>query len=903
VTTTQSISGPATVPDPWAADDRLHAALDAASLGLWTWTLSTDRVEWSPGSYAVHGVEPGQFDGTAASFYSLVHPQDLPRLQAAIDTALAARTRFQCEFRIVCADGSIRWVANSGVGRYDEEGRCLSVLGTIQDITARRTAEQALQVALEASGTGTFRWDIQDDDLHWDEALDRLFGLEPGKAVRNLEQFVSRVHPDDRAEVMERCRRCRELGHDFEMEFRVVHPDGSVHWLYDRGRTFPDAAGRAKTMTGACVDVTDRKRAQASLTASERFYRRTLESVPGMSFTALDDGFCDYLSEQWSQYTGIATSTHLGRDWVLALHPDDRDRAREAWEGAVARREPYTVEYRMRRHDGAYRWFKARAHLIPETPDGERRWIGTIVDVHDLKEAEAALQERERQLRTITDNTPDIIARFDRSFRHVFVNAAVERVTGLPARLFLGRTNRELGMPPHLCDEWELAFGTVFETGRAVVSQFEIEVEGRPRHFVASIVPEYGPSGEVEQVLCCTRDSTEAWLAQEALRRTDRQKDDFLATLAHELRNPLAPLRNGLTLLQRDVGPAEQRRVKQIMERQLNHMVRLVDELLDVARISQGKLALRRELLPLHSVLDQAVETCRPLLDAQRHALVWEGADLEWHVHGDATRLTQVVGNLLNNAAKYTPPGGTVTLRAAAEGEQLRITVEDTGIGIAPDMLEHVFERFVQVDQHLERAQGGLGIGLSVVKSLVEMHGGRVAAESDGDGRGSRFSVWLPRAQAGHPSAIQVRPGPATSPGSRVLVVDDNKDAAETLALLLETLGQDARVVLSGAAALELAASGWRADLVFLDIGMPRMNGYELAGHLRALPGWRESLLVALTGWGADSDRARSLAAGIDVHLTKPVDPAQVEALLEKLSDVPRTATATPAPLPAQGPG
>ena len=865
----------------WAADDRLHFALEAAGLGLWTWTPSTGQVDWSPGCFAIHRMRPQDFDGTADGFFRVVHPQDRPRLEAGVADAIASRRRVQFEFRIVCPDGSIRWVASSAVGRYDDAGNCVSVLGTVQDITERRVAEESMQVALAASGTGTFRWDIQTDELWWDDALDRLFGLEPGQAVRSLEQFVLLVHPDDRAEVIERCRRCKEEARDFEMEFRVVYPDGSLHWLYDRGRTFLDAAGRAKTMTGACVDITERKRAEASLQASERFYRRTLESVPGMTFTTLEDGFCDYLSEQWHHFTGVPVAVHFGHNWGLALHPDDRERAGAAWQAAVTRGLPYNVEYRLRRHDGAYRWHKAHAHRIEETPDGACRWIGTVVDIHDLKEAQAAVQEREAQLRAIADNSPDVIARFDRQLRHVFVNAAVERLTGLPTPLFLGRTNRELGMPPHLCDQWEADLRQVFDEKRPVVSQFQMEFDGKTRHLVASVVPEYGPGGEVEHVLCCTRDSTDAWLAQEALRRTDRQKDDFLATLAHELRNPLAPLRNGLSLLQRTPGSPEQRRVKQIMDRQLNHMVRLVDELLDVARISQGKIVLRRELLALHAVLDQAVESARPLLEEHRHGLLWDGADPLWHVHGDPTRLVQVVGNLLNNAAKYTPAGGLVTLRAQAAGDDLLITVEDTGVGIPREMLDHVFERFVQVDQHLERAQGGLGIGLSVVKSLVEMHGGRVAAHSDGPGLGSRFSVWLPRSLSEAVAPIRVRTSAEQSPDARrVMVVDDNADAAETLALLLDMLGHEVRTASDGASALALATGAWRPDIVFLDIGMPGMNGYELAGRLRALPGWRETLLVALTGWGAESDRARSLAAGIDVHLTKPVEPHAVETLL-----------------------
>ena len=869
----------------WAAEDRLRLAAETAGLGLWTWDVATSAVEWSPECYAIHGMQPGTFEGSKEAFFELVHPHDRGRTQAEVQAAIEQRRRYESEFRIVCPDGTIRWVANTGVARYDPQGRCTSVLGTIQDITARRATETALQVALEASGTGTFRWSIQTDALWWDTALDRLFGLEPGQVVRGLEEFIARVHPEDRAEVIERCNRCKLHGEDFEMEFRVVHPDGSIHWLYDRGRTFLDAAGRPQTMTGACVDITERKQAESALRASEVFYRQTLESVPGLTFTTREDGFCDYLSDQWSTFTGIPAHEHLGRDWVQALHPDDRDRAREAFESAVAAKSNYTVEYRMRRHDGQYEWFKAQGHFIPGHGALPARWIGTVVNVHDLKETEAALRARERELRTLTESSPDVIVRFDRDLRHVFVSAAIERITGLPPSIFIGRTNRDLGMPPALCDQWEAEIRRVFDEGSPGVSHFDMPTGGETRHFISSLVPEFGAHGQVEFALCITRDSTEAWRAQEALRRADRQKDDFLATLAHELRNPLAPLRTGLAVLQRSGSTPEQAHVQGIMERQLDHMVRLVDELLDVARISQGKVVLRRELLPLDAVLNQAVEAARPWLETHSHALIWDGADPDWHINADATRLVQVVGNLLNNAAKYTPARGVVTLKAALEGKELRISVEDTGVGLPPELLERVFERFVQVDQHLERAQGGLGIGLSVVKSLVEMHGGRVAAHSGGPGTGSRFSIWLPRAHKATRNAIHVRPsGAASGPTvQRVLIVDDNEDAAETLAMVLELQGHQTRRACDGPSGLR-EAEAWRPDIVFLDIGMPGMSGYEVASRLRALPGWQHTLLVALTGWGTEQDRARSVAAGFDVHLTKPVDLLAVEALLTGVS-------------------
>jgi CheY-like chemotaxis protein len=282
----------------------------------------------------------------------------------------------------------------------------------------------------------------------------------------------------------------------------------------------------------------------------------------------------------------------------------------------------------------------------------------------------------------------------------------------------------------------------------------------------------------------------------------------------------------------------------------------------------------------LRTVLEQAVDASRPLVDAQGHALLVQDVDAQWRVHGDPTRLVQVVGNLLNNAAKYTPRGGRITLRACEDGDALCIAVEDTGVGIPREHVSRVFERFVQIDQHLDRAQGGLGIGLSLVKSLVEMHGGRVAADSEGPGHGSVFRVWLPRAQPQRqPAGDAARVGSIAVAPRKVLIVDDNRDAAETLAMAVQMGGHEVRLAHDGLQALDVARQ-YDPSVVFLDIGMPGMNGYETAGRLRALPGWGERKLVALTGWGTQEDRHKSLRAGFDLHLTKPVDLALLEEVL-----------------------
>ncbi|HZQ60719.1 MAG TPA: ATP-binding protein [Casimicrobiaceae bacterium] len=374
--------------------------------------------------------------------------------------------------------------------------------------------------------------------------------------------------------------------------------------------------------------------------------------------------------------------------------------------------------------------------------------------------------------------------------------------------------------------------------------------------------------------------------AEEALRAADKRKDEFLATLAHELRNPLAPMRNALRILDVAGGdPTAQKRARDMMERQLQQMVRLVDDLLDVSRITTGKLALRTERTDLATVIRNAVDTARPFVDSRGHALAVKLPHEPVYLDADPTRLAQVFSNLLNNAAKYTDPGGRIALSAVREGDKVVITVTDNGIGIAPGMQHAIFDMFTQVDHSLERSHAGLGVGLTLARRLVELHGGTIEAKSDGLNRGSQFQVSLPvAATATEPqTAPQDAAGTGAVNGHRILVADDNVDFADSFALILRMLGNEVRVTHDGAEALQMAKT-FEPEFCFLDIGLPKINGYDLAERLRAAAETRNSTLIAVTGWGQDKDRQRAHAAGFDHHMVKPVDAQAIEALLRSAS-------------------
>ena len=370
---------------------------------------------------------------------------------------------------------------------------------------------------------------------------------------------------------------------------------------------------------------------------------------------------------------------------------------------------------------------------------------------------------------------------------------------------------------------------------------------------------------------------------ERALKEADRHKDEFLAMLAHELRNPLAPLQNAVQIMQRRPSIDPQLVwMREIIERQLAHLSRLVDDLLDVSRITRGKISLTREPLQLEALIARALETVQPLITERRHELSVEIEEAGLSVEGDLTRLTQIIGNILSNAARYTESGGHIALRARRDGAMLEITVRDDGIGIPADLLPTVFELFTQLERPSARTQGGLGIGLALVRKLVELHEGTVSAQSDGPGRGSLFTVRLPLAE----NAVAARPNDEVEAGAtapvdarRILIVDDNNDAAEMLSIMLGGWGHETRVEYDGPAAIA-AVEQFQPDIVLLDLGLPTMDGYETGRRLRQTDAGRMALVVAVTGWGQEQDIVRSRAAGLDRHLVKPVAPQVLRALI-----------------------
>jgi PAS domain S-box-containing protein len=553
---------------------------------------------------------------------------------------------------------------------------------------------------------------------------------------------------------------------------------------------------------------------------------------------------------------------------------------------AILEDRPYTAqEIMVERPDGSR--IHGLAHASP-LHDDAGHLVGAINVLVDITERRLGAEAR-AHLAAIVQDSQDAIISMTLEGVVTSWNGAALRLYGYTPAEMVGRPITSI-IPPDRRDEEarilrRLARGErieSYETTRLTRDRRSVEVS-------LTISPLRDSHGRITGVSKIARDITPQKAeerrrreTEEALRDADRRKDEFLAIMAHELRNPLAPLVSSLDILQVSPDPDTAREVMGIVRRQVGTLVRLVDDLMDASRVARGLIELKCEVVPLADIVDSALEIARPLMETRAQRLVLDVPDRGVKVNGDPTRLTQVVANLLNNAAKYTPPEGRIEIGLRAEDGRAVLRVADNGDGIPPKMLAHIFEMFAQLDRSQERTQGGLGIGLSLVKRLVELHAGTIEARSDGAGRGSEFVVRLPLAASAEDAAPHGRPALVPT-RHRVLVADDNTDAAKTLSLLLRTLGQEVHVVHSGPEALERAM--WlRPDVLLLDIGMPGMSGYEVTRRVRAEAWGRRPLIVAMTGWGQEDDRRRSKDAGFDQHMVKPVT---LEALCRLLMQAP----------------
>jgi PAS domain S-box-containing protein len=624
-------------------------------------------------------------------------------------------------------------------------------------------------------------------------------------------------------------------------------------------------------------DVSERQCHLDQLERRELQFRTLAESIPQLCWMANANGDVLWYNQRWYDYTGMTPEEMLGWGWQKVQHPALLAEVNARWRASIRENADFEMIFPLLGKDGNYRDFLTRVVAVRDKHGQIVQRFGTNTDITAGRLVEKALRTREGELQSLADNSPDILCRFNREYRIIFINSAIERVTGQGKQKFVDRTLYEISLfsPVPLRMAWESAIDAVFMTG--ITQMLETELAGCD--FATNFIAERDVDGHIANVLAVGRDITIEKAAQDSLRRADRRKDEFIATLAHELRNPLAPLRTGVQILRQSSDPATLGRTLPVMERQLGLMVRLIDDLLDVSRITSGKIVLQHELVSLQTIVDIAVETTASNLASRQIRLdVVLPVEPIW-LEVDSARISQVISNILTNAAKFSPPHTCITLSGRQDSAQVCLSISDAGVGIAPDMLPRIFEMFAQIDRLANSAHDGLGIGLALSKQLIELHGGTIEAYSAGLNQGATFTIYLGAALPCEKVAEDARTRVAGT-ARRILVVDDNIDAAVSIATLIELLGHTIAVAHSGCDALSVAAD-FLPDWVFLDIGMPGMDGHELARHIRATPSFAAMKLVALTGWGSEEDRRRSRESGFDFHLVKPVDISQIESLID----------------------
>ncbi len=806
--------------------------------------------------------------------------------------ALAGETMTAEEDRFDQPDGTTRWFRWEVQPWRDADGAIGGVVVFYEEITERKQAEERMKLGAEVAGLGLIEVDYTQNLCRVSAEAAQLFGLGDAPMTATRDELHALVHPDDQAEMARRIEEALDPAGPgwFEMDLRIVRPGQATRWLRIRLRVRFSGEGKARRPVGsllAALDVTAECSALEVARRSEEFTREVLDALPQHVAVLDSAGKIVAVNEPWRQYArdggGLERRVSLGANYLdvcRAAAAGGDQAAQETLEGLEAvvhgARAAYEAEYPCH-PPGGLRWFLMQAKRFARG--------GLVVshsDVTQRRLVKEALRASEQLFRKIFEHAATGVAIADAQGRLQQCNPAFCALVGYAPERLVGKSFADLAHPddrPAKLDELASLL-----RGASPVLQLETRYLRRDggevwvREFVSLLRDE---EGRPSNIVALTTDVTARRRMEEALREADRRKDEFLATLAHELRNPLVPIRNAVHVLGKTIDKgSDVGALHAMMERQVKHLVRLVDDLMEVSRVTRGKIELRRARIDLSAAVAQALEISEAAIRAGGHKLAVTQAQEPLPLDADMVRLAQVFANLLNNAAKYTPRGGRIELSTRREGDEAVVTVRDTGVGIPPEMLPRVFDMFTQVEGAARRAPGGLGIGLALVRSLVELHGGRVEAQSAGPGKGSVFTVRLPLAAdccAATADVAQMRPTPLR--GRRLLVVDDNRDVADSLGTLLRCLGAQVRVAYDGDSALELY-DAFRPSAVLLDLGMPGMSGFEIAKRLRARVGDAVTL-IAVTGWGQEDDRRRSREAGFDAHLVKPIDP---EALQEELT-------------------
>ncbi|GAB4369929.1 MAG: hypothetical protein Kow00121_10220 [Elainellaceae cyanobacterium] len=1032
-----------------ASQQRYQELAEAMPQMVWTADATGAVDYWNQRWYEYTGLSKAESMGLVG--IRTVHPNERDRTLAQWSQAIANGEPFEIEFRIRRWDGEYHWFISRAIQTRDSQGQITGWIGTITDIDNQkqleakllheianhqhteqelRRGEERLDLAMNAAKMGSWDWDIQTGKVNWSTNLEHLFGMAPGSFDNRYETVRAMIHPDDLNWVEQAIHRAIYERADYNIEFRFIKPDGTARWALGLGRVFYDASGNPVTMTGVDMDISERKQVEEDLRASEERFRQMADNAPMMIWVTDATGYCTYLSKRWYEFTNQTEATGLGFGWLEAVHPDDREFSKAIFLNAIKHQADFRLEYRLRRHDGQYRWaIDAASPWLGE--NGEfKGYIGSVIDISDRKQIEQELQESEARFRTLADNIsqfawmadetgwifwynqrwfdytgttleemqgwgwqqvhhPDYVEQVSNKFRNhiemgqswedtfplrgkdgqyrwflsraipvrdeqdrvlrwfgtntdvtdlqqteLALRQATERLNlalkSAPITLFnqgldlrytwihnpthnylveqvIGLRDEDLASPDTAARLTQLK-QQVLDTGIGLREEVKVSRDEQTSYYDLTIDPIWDSQNAIVGITCAAVDISERVqleaerekllqqerAAREAAERANRIKDEFLAILSHELRSPLNPILGWTKLLQtRKFDGARVTEALAVIERNAKLQTQLIDDLLDVAKILRGKLSLSITSVNLCLIMEAAIDTVQTAAAAKSISLYPVLPDIG-QVSGDAARLQQVVWNLLSNAIKFTPDGGRVDIWLEQVGHQAQITVSDTGKGISPDFLPHLFESFRQEDASTTRKYGGLGLGLAIVRQLVEAHGGTIWADSAGEGLGATFTVQLPllkngsgqvwESQTAHSPMAPLPPQPLSS--IRILAVDDDADARELLTVLLTQYGAEVLTVASATEVLTMLES-FQPDVLVSDIGMPEVDGYSLIQQIRALAADKGGQVpaIALTAYARETDYQQAITSGYQRHITKPLEPEQlVQAIVDTVN-------------------
>lgn len=874
---------------------RLQLAVESANIGIYEMNLKNGELSCDERVRAHWGVSAGAAVDYN-TFLKAVHPDDREGTQGAIDRALDPNGDGRCrvEFRVIGIHDEIeRWIVGTGQVFFDN-GQAERLVGTTFDITARKHAEQRLRESEErfrtlADSSPVPIWVT--DAAGGIEFLNAAYCEFFGVTIEDVRgpKWATLLHPDDASRYVDAYYEALRKRKPFHAEAQVRGRDGQWRWVDTYGTPRFSEDREFLGHVGSCHDVTDMKNAQQALRESEEQFRASFEiSTVGMAQGDPITGRLLRVNRRYREMTGYSEAELLQLCIRDITHPEDRTADFEQFQrlgrGEVSE---YWAEKRYLRKDGKVIWVEATANLVRDASGKPTRTVAVIIDITARKQAEAALRESEVQFRTS------------------FELAAVGQAQVNPATGLFERVNKKFCEIVGYSEEELLTMAPADTTHPQDLQAY---LETYPR-FLRGEIEEYvtekrdlrkdqtvawvsiaaklirDSDGRPLRTIGVLQDITERKRAEEELTKANRRKDEFIATLAHELRNPLAPIRNAVEILGLcQPSDADFEWSRNVINQQVKHLASLVDDLIDVSRITRNRLVIKKERVSLTDVINGALDAARLLIE-QRGLQLTVSLPIEpVYLKADPVRLTQIFMNLINNAAKYTHGGGQIWVNAERKNGNVTVRVADNGIGISKDDLSCLFEMFFQVDRSFSQAHGGLGIGLTLVKRLVEMHGGTVEAKSAGINQGSEFLVSLPMLVSS--SAVLMNKDAVEQKYEtrrRILVVDDYPDAAESLARRLKHLGNEVETALDGFEGIKQAEK-FRPDIVLLDLGMPKLNGYKAAQQIREQPWGKDMVLIAITGWGQEEDRQRTREAGFDAHLVKPMDYTKLGELLEQFA-------------------